>query len=183
MSSAGPKVTLQELAAISTQVRCELVQGELVHLTPAGGIHGEVESEVTSVLKTEGRGLGKVYSGDVGIIVNAEASTVRGADNAFITNDQFPVRYSAEGYLITVPALIVEVLSPNDRASEVQEKVMEYLSAGARVVWVVDPANRTVTVHQPGIAACVLTGNDVLRAPGVIPDMRTKVEVLFAGLD
>lgn len=182
MTTAKSRVTIEELAKISAQQRCELVRGELVMLAPTGGIHGEVESVISGLLLAEGDGLGKVYSGDVGIIVDMAARTVRGADNAFITNDQLPVRYSPEGYLLTIPALVVEVLSPNDRASEVQEKILEYLSAGARVVWVVDPANRTVTIYEPGLEARILTANDILIAPGVLPKLKKKVNVLFARL-
>jgi Uma2 family endonuclease len=78
---------------------------------------------------------------------------------------------------------VVEVVSPNDRASEIQAKVLEYLNAGVLVVWVVDPATRTVNVHLPDGNARTLRPDDLLWAPGVFPELAVAVSVLFRGLD
>lgn len=177
--------TLADLSAYSAQgQRCELVRGELIRLSPTGGTHGTVESRVNRVLGSEGedQGLGLAMAGEVGILVSEAPPTVRGADNVFLLTAQLPYLTTPEGYLKTPPALVAEVLSPNDRASEVFEKVLEYLGAGVRVVWVVDPHNRVVTVYQSGQEALVLRSADRLVAPGVLDSLQAKVERLFVGL-
>ena len=77
---------------------------------------------------------------------------------------------------------MVEVVSPNDTASEIDRKVLEYLTAGVRVVWIVYPATRSVTVHLSDRTARKLSGDDVLWASDIL-DLTTRVSTLFDGLD
>ncbi len=165
--------------------RFEIVRGEVVPLAPTGDVHGVVENRVGRVLgeQADDAGLGFAFTGEVGIVVEPNPRTVRGADAAFMLSDQLPPKRTSEGYLLTPPALVVEVLSPNDRASEVQGKVLEYLRAGVRVVWVADPASRTLTVHLPDGNSRTLTGDAVLWAPGVLENLSTPVRDLFKGLE
>ncbi|HEY3997286.1 MAG TPA: Uma2 family endonuclease [Candidatus Xenobia bacterium] len=165
--------------------RFEIVRGEILALSPTNAVHGQVETRITRLLgnEAEDAGLGLAFGGEVGVVVVHEPlRTVRGADAAFILQSQLPYDISSEGYLLTAPALVVEVLSPNDRASEVQEKVLEYLSAGVQVVWVVDPLSRSVAVYRKNGAGLLLREDDVLVAPGVLDNLKTKVSWLFHGL-
>ena len=114
-------------------------------MSPVGGSHGH------TVIKLGGRmdafvtprRLGKVFT-ELGFILARDPDTVRAPDIAFVSAERLgPV--IPVGYIEGAQDLAVEVLSPDDRMSEIQEKVREYLSAGARLVWVVDPQNRAVT--------------------------------------
>jgi Uma2 family endonuclease len=89
------------------------------------------------------------------------------------------VRTSPEGYLETIPELVVEVRSKNDTVPEIQDKVAEYLSAGVQIVWDVDPRPKTVTVYRPGHDATELRIGDVLTAERVIPGFQVPVAELF----
>jgi Uma2 family endonuclease len=82
------------------------------------------------------------------------------------------------GFLRIPPDLAVEVLSPNDLASEISEKVEDYLRNGFELVWVVDPVTRTVMVRD-GQGAVFLHEQDEITAARVIPEFRCKVSEFF----
>ncbi|HET6383857.1 MAG TPA: Uma2 family endonuclease [Armatimonadota bacterium] len=179
------RLTAADLAAMpadlpSGPVLYELYEGELRLMTPPGGEHGSVESQITYLLVAFGkmRGLGQSY-GEVGIQLSSNPDTVVGADAAFILQDQFPVRMTPEGWLATIPALVVEVVSKNDSAPAVRRKVDLYLNAGVRLVWVVNPKTRTVTLHRRDSAPRVLTSVDTLSEPEMLPGLSYPVARLF----
>ncbi len=72
---------------------------------------------------------------------------------AFVRAERVPEITNPEKHVPFAPDLAVEVLSPNDRSDEVEEKIQEWLAAGSRTVWTVDPIGKTVTVHSPGCRA------------------------------
>jgi Uma2 family endonuclease len=183
-------LTAADLAALPSElpsgtVLYELWEGVLRIMAPPGEEHGGVEAAVVEELRVQGqrRGHGRTRCGEVAIILGRNPDTVVGADAAFLTNDQLPTRRSREGYLETVPALIVEVRSRNDTNAEVAEKVAAYLAAGARVVWVADPRPRTVSIHRPAQPVVELGVGDTLTADGIIPGFAVPVAELFADLD
>lgn len=180
-------LTAADLAALphelpSGPVRFELHSGELIVLLP---FHEDTRAKVLAraagVLGWMGdfAGYGEVRAGDGGIELQTGPDTVVGADAAFLTNDQLPPEITSEGWLITIPALVVEVVSKNDTRREVQQKVNRYLEAGVRLVWVIDPRPRTVTVHRKGESPVVLTEGDNLTAPGIIPELTFPIRRLF----
>jgi Uma2 family endonuclease len=191
MSQTLPRLlTAADLAALPTDlptgtVRYELWEGVLRVMAPTADDHGGVESAIAEVLRALGQrqGHGRARCGEVGIFLRRDPDTVVGADAVFLTQDQLPVRRSREGYLETIPALIAEVRSKNDTDNEVVEKVAGYLAAGARVVWVADPRQQTVTVHRPGQPLVELGAGDTLTAEGIIPGFAVPVAELFADLD
>lgn len=177
-------MTLHPVQGADAPQHFEIVRGEVVPLMPTGDLHGIVESRVIRLLGNEAEeaGLGIVLGGEVGVVVEHDPRTVREADAAFFLTDQLPYRTTSERYLLTPPALVVEVLSPNDRASDVHRKVLEYLEVGVQVVWVVDPATRSVAVFLEHASTGLLRGDDPLSAPGVLDELRTPVLWLFKEL-
>ncbi|GMU54309.1 MAG: hypothetical protein AMXMBFR33_34550 [Candidatus Xenobia bacterium] len=161
--------------------RFEIVRGEVVALSPTGGTHGQVECNALLVLAgpVKAQRLGRLYVGEVGVVIEQDPLTVRGADVAFVHRDQGPVATSPEGYLLTPPALVVEVLSPNDRASEVEGKVQEYLQAGVQVVLLLDPQNLCATLARPNSTRLVLQANERLELPELLPDWSVAVGEFF----
>ncbi len=155
----------------------ELDNGRLIVMPPPGDVHGAVESNLITALKSQGehRGHGKARSGDVGIVLWRNPDRLVGADAVFLANRSLPIRRSSEGYLETIPDLAVEVRSKNDSAPVVQRKVDDYLTAGVQVVWVVDPAARTVTVHRRGEEAKVYRDTDTLTLEDIIPGFELLV--------
>ncbi len=78
-----------------------------------------------------------------------------------------------------VPDLAVEVISPNDFYREVQAKVREYFQAGVRLVWVVEPSERQVTVYISATKPLILNESDVLDGGDVLPGFQLPVRELF----
>lgn len=174
--------TAADLAAMPSElpsgsVRYELHHGRLITFPPLDDVHGAVESNIATALKTQGEhaGHGKARSGDVGIVLGRNPDHVVGADAVFICNARLPIQRSDEGYLLTVPDLVVEVRSKNDTLAALTRKADEYLAAGARVVWIVDSINRNVVEHRPNQAARTFTDQDMLPADDVIPGFSLAV--------
>jgi Uma2 family endonuclease len=174
--------TVADLAALPSElpsgpVRYELDNGRLITMPPPGDEHGAVESNIITALKNQGeaKGHGKGRSGDVGIILWRYPDRVVGADAVFVATRSLPIRRSTEGYLETIPDLVVEVMSKNDTQPAALRKVEDYLKAGVRLVWLVDPAVRQVTAHRPGLQPEVLGENDTLTADDVIPGFSLSV--------
>jgi Uma2 family endonuclease len=179
-------LTAADLAALpsdlpSGTVLYELDNGRLIIMPPPGDIHGAVEANVAADLKIQGerRSLGKARCGDVGIVLWRDPDRVVGADVAFIANRSLPIRQSPEGYLETIPDLVVEVLNKNDTQPKVLSKVADYLTAGVQVVWVLDPAKRTVTAHRRNQEPQVFAETDTLTVEDIIPGFQVSVRDLF----
>jgi Uma2 family endonuclease len=184
--SPGRLLTVADLAVLPSElpsgpVLYELDNGRLIIMPPPGDIHGAVESNISTELKVQGerRGLGRARSGDVGVVLWRNPDRVVGADAAFIANSSLPIRLSREGYLETIPDLVVEVRSPNDTQPKVLHKVQDYLTAGARAVWVADPQAQTITVHQRDQQPQVFAAADTLTAEDIIPGFRVLVQDMF----
>lgn len=165
----------------SGRVRYELDDGRLVIMPPPGDIHAATESNLITELKIQGerKGHGKARSGDVGIILWRDPDRLVGADAAFIATTSLPIKLSKEGYLETIPELVVEVVSKNDTTAEVNDKVKDYLKAGVQVVWVADPAKKTIAVHRRGSKTRILGENDKLSIQDVIPGFKIAVKDAF----
>jgi Uma2 family endonuclease len=183
--SAVKLLTIADVAALprtlpSGDVTYELDDGRLIVMPPPGDIHGSVQAKISSALIVNGeaRGFGRARA-EVGLILRRDPDRLTGPDAAFITTDSLPIRRSPEGYLETIPELIVEIRSPNDTGPEVQAKVDEYLAAGVRVVWVADPAQQTIAAHRSGHPPQVFGRTDTLTVPDVIPGFHANVGDLF----
>src|SRR5205807_9748017 len=129
--------------------RTELVRGVLVVREPAGSRHGLVTMNLGAELAVYAKqtGAGSVYAAETGFKLASDPDTVRAPDVAFVTRDRLPPA-STTGYPALAPDLAVEVLSPGDRPGEVLAKVADWLSAGTRLVWVLDPEHRLARVYR-----------------------------------
>jgi len=179
-------LTVADLAALpdelpSGPVKYELDQGRLVTLmAPPGEIHGFHQGAIVFLLKLHGErpGHGKAL-GETGLILRRNPDTVVAPDAAFVARKSLPVRTSREGYLETIPELVVEVRSKNDSTTELLAKADEYLRAGVQIVWIIDPMTQKLTVCRPQQAAVELGRGDTLTAEGVIPGFQVAVAEVF----
>jgi Uma2 family endonuclease len=149
-------------------------------MPPPGDIHGAVQGNFLFDLKGQGekRGLGK-SRGEVGVILWRNPDRVVGPEALFVANSSLPLRLSREGYLETIPDLVVEVRSKNNTQPEIDHKARDYLKAGVKVVWVADPAAQTVTEYSPGQPLRVYTINDTLTVEDIIPGFQMPVRQVF----
>ena len=160
----------------------ELVGGQVVELVLPGLRHGVLVAGLSYRLReyAGASGLGLVVS-DTGFILSRDPPTVRGPDVAVVFKDRVPAPIPVK-FFPGPPDLAVEVLSPDDRPGEVAAKVVDYLRAGARAVWVVDPDKRTVSVHTPR-GAVTYQRDEVLRGAPPLPEFELDIQSLFAEVD
>lgn len=161
--------------------RYELIAGELRKMNPAGGQHGRVAMTVGLSLAQHVRAndLGAVYAAETGFRIASRPDTVRAPDAAFVRKERTDEMGDVQGYLPGAPDLAVEVVSPGDSYSEVVEKAFDWIDAGTRLVMVVDPRRRNVTLYRSREEIRVLSGDEVLDGGDVVPGWRVPVRELF----
>jgi Uma2 family endonuclease len=157
-------VTAEELWEMGDIGRCELVEGEIRMMAPAGAEHGDLALGIASRIRlyVEQHQLGRAYGAETGFIIARNPDTVRAPDVAFVKAARLP-SHPIRGYFPGAPDLAVEVLSPNDAMSEVLEKVEQWLAAGATSVWVVDPPNQSIQIYRQNKQVLRYGGDDVIR--------------------
>jgi Uma2 family endonuclease len=121
--------------------------------------------------------LGLATCNDAGVILERGPDTVRGPDVAFWSSARQPT--IPEGYFEVPPDLVVEVLSPDDSRKDVRAKIKDYLFYGVKVVWLVDPEMRTVTVYREPLVGTELDEGATLDGGDVLPGFSCKVAEMF----
>ena len=159
--------------------RWELVRGRAVREPPAGFEHSGIGVRIASLLHrfVQERDLGEVVGSDGGFILSDEPPTVRAPDVAYVAESR--LTFDTRKLAPLAPDLAVEIVSPSNTVSEIHHKVMDYLDAGSRLVWVVDPGSRTVTVYRSRGEIRLLTEKEELEGNDVLPGFRTEVSDLF----
>jgi Uma2 family endonuclease len=160
--------------------RTELVRGVLVVREPAGSTHGIVAMNLGAALAVHVRqaGAGAVFAAETGFKLTTNPDTVRAPDVAFVARDRVPPRES-RGFPALAPDLVVEVLSPEDRPGEVLAKVADWLTAGTRLVWVVDPERRQARVYRADGSETVVPGDGALEGEDVLPGFTCLLASIF----
>ena len=159
--------------------RVELVRGLLVVRELPGMRHARVAMDLALALGAHVRAaaLGRVYA-EAGFKLASNPDTVRGPDIAFISRGRIPDP-EPTGFAGFAPDLVVEVISPGDRAGEVLAKVADWISAGTRVVWVLDPARRVARVYRADGTEQILTADESLDGGDVVPGFSCPVGEIF----
>ena len=154
----------------------ELVDGQLVEKgmgSESAWIANRLAARITLFVEELGLGWATGSEGSYQCFP-AFPRRVRKPDASFVRLDRLPNGFPP-GHTSVAPDLAVEVVSPNDRFSEVRGKVEEYLAAGVPLVWVIDPESRTADVHRPGLSAQRLREDDVLDGEDVLPGFRCRL--------
>jgi len=149
MSDTNRSLTVDDLYAMSDDdlLKHELQAGVLVSEPLPGFRHGRIVATVTWLLGVHVRreDLGVVLTGDAGFVLARGPDTVRGPDVAFVSRERVEHVADPQVAFEGPPDLAVEVLSPSSTPASAHAKVGDYLAAGTRLVWVVDPVCETVT--------------------------------------
>lgn len=179
------KVTTAEQLLVLDQpgVAHELVRGELRTMSNAGWWHGAVAIRIGARLQeyVERHALGLVFAAETGFLLERSPDTVRAADASFVRADRVP-KQPGRGYLEGAPDLAVEVTSPHDSFAAVHEKVLCWLQHGARLVWVVEPKTRSVSVYRPNASIALRTAGDMLLGEDVVPGFAVRIAELFPAM-
>ena len=182
MATRAGVMTAEELLDMPDDgYQYELVRGELRKMAPAGARHSNIGMTVGVSLGNHvmANNLGTVFGADGGFQLERNPDTVRAPDVAFVRRERTEEVGLVDSYWPGPPDLAVEVISPNDRYTEVAEKVEEWLKAGTRMVVVVDPRRKVATVHRPGREPVTLAEGAVLDGDDVVAGWRMAVEDIF----
>lgn len=179
--TAEKTMTADELARTSIPGKqVELVRGRLVVREPPGTQHGAVSAnlafELSAFVRRER--LGQVFAQDTGFKIGSDPDTVRGPDVAFVSNDRLD-RIPEEGYAELAPDLVVEVVSPSDRAGEVLAKIGDWLGAGTRLAWLVDPRRREARVFRADGSVAVIGEDGELNGEDVLPGFSCRLPAVL----
>lgn len=179
------RVTAAELLAMPNAKDFELVNGELVERNM--GWESEcVGMNISALLWNYCRehGCGWVNGSSAGYqcyeeVFPDDPERVRKPDVSYLAAERITADAELTGHCDLVPDLAVEVISPNDRYHDVEEKVDEYLRVGVRLVWVVDPKKKTIRIHRANGTIQDLRMTDELSGEEVIPGFRCLVGEIF----
>jgi Uma2 family endonuclease len=183
MSATTQLTTAEELLKLPRgRFRSELVRGELRRMAPSGYEHGKVAARLTVALGAyvDEHGLGDVCAAETGFKLESDPDTVLAPDTAFISRGRVDEVGRERGYGSGAPDLVSEVVSPNDRVGEVEQKVESWLSFGVKLVWVISPKLRTVTVYRSHTDVRILTEMHDLDGEDIVPGFRYPGTKLFA---
>lgn len=160
----------------------ELVEGRVIEMTRPKLLHGYVATELGLALAmhVKAQGLGMVITSEIGFVLTRRPSgrdTVRGIDISFLSTERTPDPLP-DGWIEGAPDLAVEVMSPSNTVSDINLNIRQLLDAGARAVWIVDPATGSVQVHSAqGIR--LFLEDDTLTGGDILPGFEIKVADIF----
>jgi Uma2 family endonuclease len=174
-------ITIQEFESMTLDGCWELIDGEPVEITPSADELSSVGATIIALLGSfvRPRGMGRLYGADGGFVLFPDRETVRVPDAAFVRADRAPQGEARKSFPRLAPDLVIEVLSPSDRASEVVAK-LEMYEAGVPLIWLVDPDNETVTIIAAGQPTRVLKQGDTLDGGEILPEFSVPVAEIFA---
>jgi Uma2 family endonuclease len=176
-------VTAEELLDMPDDgCQYELIRGELKKMSPPGEGHGILVVRVTLSLgnHVQANKLGQVYAGEAGFKLSVDPDTVRAPDVAFVSQERLDKLAPGTGYRPEAPDLVIEIISPSDRYTDVDEKVSEWLDAGVGMVLVLNPRNRTVRMYRSQGEMQLLKEGDVIDGADVVPGWRLPIGELFS---
>jgi Uma2 family endonuclease len=182
MTTSPQIVTADELMRLSSDgCRYELVRGELQMMSPTGNEHAIVTAELTIRLGAfvKERALGAIFAAEAGFQLESDPDTVLAPDIAFIERQRIAATGVSAKFWQGAPDLAVEVKSPGDRAAQVAAKTQSWLAHGVRQVWLVDPQQRTVTIHHRDGRVIALSEADALEGGDVVPGFTCPVRKIF----
>ena len=174
--------TIEDLEALPDDGHVwELIDGELVRREPMGGRHADVGAGVLARLWwfLREHPLGRVLNPEAIYLRRREPQLAVKPDVSYVRADRLPSGDLYDKPLELVPDLVVEVVSPNDRAGNVEQRIQRYLEFGVPLLWVLWPRRRAITVYADGRLVRELGEDDELDGGDVLPGFRGAVAELF----
>lgn len=175
-------LTADDLLRLHSEgVRGELIRGVLCETMSVGGEHAETVMNLGLMLGNfvKPRRLGRLAASDVGVRLGQNPDTVREPDIAFISAQKLPLEIRNVGYYEVVPDLVVEIVSPSDSLTQINDKARMWLNYGVLLVWVVYPDTRVVETHQADSPVVTLSEDDTLDGGAVLPGFTCPVRDIF----
>lgn len=183
MSTTTQPFTAEQLWRMpDDNFRYELVEGVLIKMAPTGFEHGDIAVTLAAMLwqHVKTHKLGKVLAAETGFKLASDPDTVLAPDASFIRQEEFDRVGMTRKFWPGAPDLAAEVMSPDDSTRKAEEKARMWLDYGTRMVWVVNPKRRTVSVFRPEVETVVLSEGDTLDGQDVVPGFSCRVDEIFA---
>jgi Uma2 family endonuclease len=157
----------------------ELDQGELVEVPSASYLHNRIRDLLTHRLMNH-----LETHKDQGVVVAEQwfrlaEDTVRAPDVALISPPQISLLDPERRIQPFAPALAIEITSPSNTFDELARKTRQYLGAGSRSVWILVPPMREIHVYTAGAHPAILSAEDSLEDPVLLPGFSARVGDLF----
>ena len=180
---ATKPLTAEEFYALpepTDGTKLELVKGEIVAMPGPGLEHGEIQLSLGALIKNFLRlhKLGRVVT-ESGIITERDEDTTRGPDISYYSKERLPLEKRVVKYHDLPPDLCVEIISPSNAKKDLRDKIQEYFAVGVRMVWLVDPEGRSVTVLTSPKKGSTLYDDSELDGDDVLPGFTCKVSEIF----
>jgi Uma2 family endonuclease len=176
-------MTVEDLEAMEPDGnRYELIRG-VPHAMPATGFrHGKIANRINLPLATHvvTHRLGEVLIAEAGFVLRRNPDIMRVPDIAFVQAARVPDDAEQDRYLRLPPDLVVEVVSPTDRPSDIAEKIADYLAAGGPLIWMAYPQRRVVAIHRPGHPVEELGEDAMLDGGEIVPGFRLPIADIFS---
>lgn len=169
---------LEKLQAEHPEYRMELVDGEVIVMSPSGYESDEVATEIARVLGNwvRPKKLGRVTGSSAGFIL--PNTDLRAPDASFVKAER--LRQTVRSYAELVPDLTIEVRSPSDSKQKLRNKIQEFLSLGAKVGILIDPIASTIEIYRSGEQKIELRDGEVLTIPDLLPGFKVAVSDLWS---
>ena len=152
-------------------------EGELKIMPPTGFPGEWFEARLTSRVVIWSEGYGGIAGGPSARFVMPDGALL-GPDAYWISDERWnslPEEARMPPFASVVPDFVAEIVSPSNRAPELEGKVRRYLEGGARLVWVINARLRRVTIYRPGAEPEALHEPDVLGGGDVLPGFAFNV--------
>jgi Uma2 family endonuclease len=183
-ATTATRYTPEDLLTLPDYGRFELIDGQLVE-RKMGAKSSLAATNLLGLIwhYVRSNRLGLVFQADCGYQIFAEEpGRVRFADESFIRRGQLPEDRVPQGHCRVVPDLVLEAVSPNDTAYEVEDKITQWLGAGVRLVWVVYPETQRMQVHRADGTVTKLQSGESLMGEDVLPGFQCQIAEVFQGL-
>ncbi len=170
---------LQEVQAkLDGDYRLELVNGDVVVMSPSGYESDEVAMEFGAQLRNwvKPRRLGRVTGAGAGFIL--PNSDTRAPDVSFVRAER--LRHSPQGFAELAPDLIVEAKSPSDSLSSLRTKIDRFLEQGTQIGILINPEQRWLEIHRSGEEPVQLKDGDILTLPDLLPGWQLIISELWS---
>jgi len=159
-----------------------LIKGKLVEMSPASRNHGKVAMKIGTRLATfvEQHHLGSCYAAETGFVVEQTPTTILAPDFAFISKERDVPQ--EKGFGKVIPDFVLEVQSPSETLSDTNEKMLLWLNAGVRLVWIADMKSKSITAYQKQgdeIRGIVYTSDKIIDGDGVFMGFEHPVQNFF----
>lgn len=191
LPKSGDRMTLEEFRALNLPEESSLIllngvvydeANEDDEMTKRNHLHSFSEANLAYLLnawRRSGGGKYRVYAGEVGCELTGQAVSV-GIDVAVFDESVIKRLTGDSPYIVGVPLLAIEILSPSDKTSEIQRKIDLYLAAGVQMVWIVDTHFKAVIVHQNSHVPEMFATGSSLSGGATLPGLSIAVADIFS---